>query len=122
LKPSRYCSDDLVPNPPFFSRVIPTSFQSLEKYSPLLTGSSPVRPDRENFRPSGVDVMIIIFCEFCHFSATKKWRSSQKSIYDQFFAKTISSLSKNANIFAKKFSAKLLLKPQHRSLVIVYFG
>jgi hypothetical protein len=35
--------------------------------------------ERRKFAPSGVDVMITNFCDFCQFSA-KNWRFSQKPI------------------------------------------
>jgi hypothetical protein len=52
--------------------------------------------------------MIIIFGDFCQFSAKKLAFFSQNLCYDQiFFTKTSSSLSKNANIFAKFFGENI---------------
>jgi hypothetical protein len=55
----------------------------------------------------GVDVTIIIFCVFCHFSAQKIGVFLKNQCYDQIFAKTSSSLNKNANIFAKFFAKNI---------------
>jgi hypothetical protein len=51
----------------------------------------------------GFDVMITIFCDFCHFSAKKLAFFSKINVMITIFAKTSSSLCKNANIFAKFF-------------------
>jgi hypothetical protein len=52
--------------------------------------------------------MITIFSYFCQISA-KKWAFFlQNQCYDLIFAKTSSSLNKNANIFAKFFRRKYL--------------
>jgi hypothetical protein len=56
----------------------------------------------------GVDVVITICCDFCQFSAKKTCRVLKNQCYDQFFAKTSSSLIKNANIFAKFFCETIL--------------
>jgi hypothetical protein len=49
----------------------------------------------------GVDVMITIFCDFRQFSAKKMAFFSKTNGMITLFAKTSSSLSKNANFFAK---------------------
>jgi hypothetical protein len=51
----------------------------------------------------GVDVMITIFCDFCQFSAKKLAFFLKTNVLIKFLQKSSSSLSKNANIFAKFF-------------------
>jgi hypothetical protein len=50
---------------------------------------------------AGVDVMITIFSDFCKFSAKNLALFSKTNVMITIFAKTSSSLSKIANIFAK---------------------
>jgi hypothetical protein len=57
---------------------------------------------------AGVDVMITIFCDFRQSSAKKIGVFLKNQSYDQIFAKTSSSLTKNANIFAKNFGENIL--------------
>jgi hypothetical protein len=59
------------------------------------------------FAQSGVDVMITIFCDFRQFSAKKLAFFSKNNVMITIFAKTISSLSKNANFFAKFFGENI---------------
>jgi hypothetical protein len=51
--------------------------------------------------------MITIFWDFCLFSAKKISVFLKNQCYDQIFAKTSSSLSKKANIFAKYFGENI---------------
>jgi hypothetical protein len=50
---------------------------------------------------SGVDVMITILCDFRQFSANKLAFFSKTNVMITIFAKTSSSLRKNAKIFAE---------------------
>jgi hypothetical protein len=56
----------------------------------------------------GVDVMITIFCDFWQFLANKLAFFSKTNVMITIFAKTSSSLSKNANFFAKFIGENIL--------------
>jgi hypothetical protein len=56
---------------------------------------------------SGVDVMIIIFCDFRQFSAKKLAFFSKTNVIIKIFAKTSSSLSKKRQYFRYIFRRKL---------------
>jgi hypothetical protein len=51
--------------------------------------------------------MIIIFGDFCQFSAKKMAFFSKTNVMINFFSKTSSSLSKNANIFTNVFGENI---------------
>jgi hypothetical protein len=62
---------------------------------------------KQLFDSPRVDVMITIFCDFCQFSAKQFAFFSKTKCYDQIFAKSSSSLSKIANIFANFFGENI---------------
>jgi hypothetical protein len=72
----------------------------------ILPGAAPSVVEGVGSNP-GVDVMIAIFCDFCPFSSKKLSLFSKTNVMIIFLKKTRSSLSKNANIFAKCFGKNI---------------
>jgi hypothetical protein len=60
-----------------------------------------------NKRRPGVDVMIIIFGDFCQFSTKKIGVFLKNQCYDHFFQKLAVVWAKTANIFAKFFGENI---------------
>jgi hypothetical protein len=55
----------------------------------------------------GIDVMIAIFCDFCRFSAEKTGVFLKNQCYDQIFARTSTSFSKNASFLTNLFGENI---------------